>query len=157
MIDVKLPSKREKKFYTYSGYGGYVPATHTPSQQTQVHQPAANNVVELKPTTSEKSKQMFDEAVRRDKIIRKLNEECVYKVNDRVMFAHERDEKKYGSHVVVDKILATYAQWPRNEPWPENDNPMIVHVTVKDRGNEVLFCTTNMLKPYNSVEAEKRK
>jgi hypothetical protein len=154
VIDVKIPSKREKKPYTYTGYGGYVPHTHTPSQQTQVHQPPANNVVELKP--EEKNKQMFDEAIRRDRTIKKLNEECTYKVNDRVMFMHAKDEKKYGSHVIVDKILSTYGQWPKNEPWPENDNPMIVHVTVKDRNDEVLFCTTNMLKPYNSVEAASR-
>ena len=156
MIDIKLPSKREKKPYTYTGYGGYTPPTHTPSQQTQVHQPKVNNIVELKPN-AEKNKQMFDEAVRRDKIIVNLASACAYRAGDRVMFVREQDEKKYGSEIYVDKILTSYTQWPKGEPWPDNDNPMIVHVTVRDRDNEVLFCTTNMVKPYNSIEAATRK
>lgn len=156
MIDITIKSKREQKpHYTYSGYKGNTPTTHTPSQQTQVHQPS-NNVVELTPA-SKNNKQLFDEAKRRDEIIKDLFSKCTYKENDRVMFVRAADETKYGSHVIVEKILKSYAQWPKNEPWPENDNPMIVHVVVKDRGDEVLFCTTNMVKPYNSVEAESRK
>ena len=161
MIDIKLKSKREPKpHYTYSGYKGYTPSTHTPSQQTQVHQTPVitqdNNVVKLTPQSSA-NKQMFDEAKRRDEIIKELFSKCTYKENDRVMFSRESDEKKYGKHVIVEKILKSYAQWPKNEPWPENDNPMIVHLVVKDKDDERLFCTTNYVKPYNSVEAESRK
>lgn len=156
MIDITIKSKREQKpHYTYSGYKGYTPTTHTPSQQTQVHQPS-NNVVELTPTSKD-NKQLFDEAVRRDKIIKSLVEAVSYKEGDRVMFVRPADEKKYGKHVLIEKILKSYGQWPKNEPWPENDNPMIVHLIIKDKDDDRLFCTTNYVKPYNSVEAESRK
>ncbi len=156
MIDVKIPSKREKKPYVYggNGYSGYVPVKHTPMQQQQVHQTPVNNVVEMTP--QEKNKTLFDEAMRRDKIIKELSSTCPYHVNDRVMFIKPADEKKHGKEVYVTKIINTYGQWPRNEEWPDNDNPMIVHLRVADRNNEVLFCTTNMVKPYNSAEAAER-
>lgn len=161
MIDILIKSKREKKANTWpysgSGYGGYVPnKVHTPMQQQQVHQPPVNNVVELTANTEAvKSQKLWDETIRRDKIIRELFAKCPYKVGDQVMFCHEKDEKKYGKTLTVTKIIATYAQWSRQEQWPDNDNPMIVHVLVKETA-EILFCTTNMVKPYNSVEAAQR-
>ena len=160
MIDITLKSKREPKTtYPYTGYKGYTPTTHAPSQQTQVHQTsvteAINNVVKLT-SNSNKNKQLFDEAVRRDKIIKTLVEGVTYKENDRVMFVRPADEKKYGKHVIIEKILKSYGQWPKNEPWPDNDNPMIVHLVIKDKDDERLFCTTNYVKPYNSVEAAQR-
>jgi hypothetical protein len=153
MLDIKIPSKREKKPYVYggSGYSGYVPNNHTPMQQRQVHQPTVNKVVEELPKDT--NKKLFDEAVRRNKIIKDLVSKCTYRVNDRVMFSKPADEKKYGKEVYVTKIVETYGQWPMSEKWPENDNPMIVHLRVADRDDEVLFCTTNMVKPYNSAEA----
>lgn len=156
MIDIKIASKREKKPYAWQqSHNGYIPNKVHGSQQTQVLQTPTSNVVELTPTTIEKNKKLFDEACRRDKIIKDLFAACPYKEKDRVMFIKQADETKYGKEVYVIKIISSYAQWPKNEPWPDNDNPMIVTIFVQDKA-ETLFCTTNLVKPYNSVEAASR-
>lgn len=160
MIDIKILSKREKKANTWpygsSGYHGYVPNKAHGSQQAQELQKPASNVVELTAgTTTEKNKKLFDEACRRDKIIKDLFASCTYKEKDRVMFINPKDDLKYGKDPYVTKIISSYAQWPKNEPWPDNDNPMIVTLFVQDKA-ETLFCTTNLVKPYNSVEAAGR-
>jgi hypothetical protein len=150
MLDIKIKSKRTAPApYKYTGY---TPPTPAPMKQVQVHQPEV--VTDI--NTKEKNKKLFDEALRRDKTIKELLKDCKYTVGERVMFVRPVDEKKYGSVVYVTKIVESYGQWPRNEEWPDNDNPMIVHLIVEDKGNEPLFCTVNMVMPYSEVEAKQR-
>jgi hypothetical protein len=156
MLSIKLKSKRPPVVpYKYTGYTPPSAPAPAPMQQQQVHQPPTPAIV-TDINTKEKNKKLFDEALRRDKIIRDLVAECKYTTGERVMFIREADEKKYGRDVWVTKIVESYGQWPKNEAWPDNDNPMIVHLCVKDKNDEALFCTVNMVKPYNSVEAEQR-
>lgn len=90
-------------------------------------------------------KPIFDEAIRRDKVIKDIVNKLVYKVGDTTKPVNKKDVEEYGDVIVVEKICDTYGKYGRDEKWPEHDNPMIVHAYSKKK--DIRFtCTTNYLQ-----------
>jgi hypothetical protein len=89
---------------------------------------------------------MFQEALRRDKIIKEEVEKLTYKVGDIVGISSEKGIKEYGEKVEVKNIMSSYHQFGRNEKWPEDDLPLIVTGYSLDK-KLTFFCTVNYLKP----------
>lgn len=115
--------------------------------QTPIHTPAHNpNAVELG-TPPSKTKSIYEESIRRDKIIKDLAAACTFKPGDRVSFVRASEHEKYGHEVYVTNIVDSYTKYGKHDKWPSNDYPMIVHCEAKDT-KEVFFCTVNMMKAY---------
>lgn len=129
MIDITIPSKREKKTF-----------------QTTVYQPpwkeAAN---EDKPLVDHK---LFQESLRRDKVIKELAKTCKYKIGDIVKPYSKGQCAVMGEQVRVEKIVDSYAALGREE-WPKDDCPKIVHAYSIDQDKH-FFCTPAYLVPLTS-------
>ncbi len=125
MIDIKIPSKKPPKVW-YST---------TPNSQVKTDVPVILS----------SNQTIAAEAARRDSIVRKLAFDCPYKPGDTVVPVSSDGFNLLGSHVMVTKICSSYAHMGKDEKWPANDNPMIVHVWSKDKNSE-FFCTTDYLK-----------
>jgi len=96
------------------------------------------------PPSPPANKTIFDEAQRRDRIIRKLNAEVPYKAGDRVITVDPMKREEYGEMQVMH-ILPSYALYGKDEKWPDHDNPMIV--TAKRLNNDsIITCTTNFIQ-----------
>ena len=96
---------------------------------TVAQQPAAVNI------------ELFNEARRRDNIIKELVKKLPYKVGDKVVPA---DPNKKEESATIVGICTTYAHLGHEYTWPKNDNPMIVTAR-KDKDGTIYFCTTNYL------------
>ena len=110
------------------------PSTSTPGTQTSSthHHPP--------------NKPIFDEALRRDKIIKNLVAAMPYCLGEWVVPANDEDIARYGNELLVEKVCDTYGKYGLKEKWPESDNPMLITAYSK-RDNIRFFCTTNFLKP----------
>ena len=86
---------------------------------------------------------MMTEAFRRNKIVKKMFEECPYRENDKVVCTNPNDA--WGQNIIVEKICSTYNQLGVSEKWPANDQPMIVQAWSIDKLAR-FFCTPNYLK-----------
>lgn len=107
---------------------------------------ATNVVVPTSFTSSEPTKTLFVEASRRDKIIRSQFAACKYKEGDVVKLTKVSEATKYGHEIQVITIIKNYAQFGKQEQWPENDLPMIVYAKSKDK-DLYFFCTVGYLEP----------
>lgn len=138
MINIILPSSKppENKF-VYGGTSSYT--APLVSKQTQEHQP---NI--LPPNTDAK---LYAEAMRRHKIIVDMLKNIPYKEKDLVQPVSTADQEKYGRVFIVDRIVRSYVQWSKQEPWPANDFPKIVQCINSDNG-ELVICTPNFMCPY---------
>lgn len=129
MIEVKIPGPRgPKEFYNkYTKAPPYNPVA-----------PA------LAPPTDEK-KTIFFEALRRDKLIKEIVSKIDYKEGDIVKVSPNVKENIYKDHKIeVVRITRSYTQFGKNEKWPENDLPFLVHAYDKD-GGVSFWCTANYL------------
>lgn len=87
---------------------------------------------------------MFNEASRREAIIKGLVKDLPYKLGDIVIPSDDSEYEKIGD-LRVTAIADTYAKFGKKEKWPDNDVPMIIHVWC-DKQKQVYFCSTNYLK-----------
>jgi hypothetical protein len=85
-----------------------------------------------------------EEFVRRKDIVREQWRACNLHIGDLVFPKSTDDVSKYGKLRVVG-VMGTYFDFPLDEPWPANDNPLIVHVEGVDK-LESMNCTTNWLR-----------
>lgn len=138
MIHQILLSKRK--------YGSYTKTTH----QSHNSKPPAIVTPPLKPTitaattSNTLSSEIFAEALRRDKIIRAMVKDIKYKVGD-VCTPHDKKlYDEYGKDIEVTGICDTYVKYGRDEKWPKNDTPMIVHARSIKTGTNFI-CTPEWL------------
>lgn len=89
----------------------------------------------------------FQEARRRDNIIKQLVKDCPYQAGDIVGVNSDAGKSLYGNKIQVIRIAQNYVQLGAKE-WPEKgDNPLIVSAS---NGKETFFCTTNYLIPLDN-------
>lgn len=115
MIVIRLPSKRPKPRYK----------NHTAlwPYQTPSNVGASNNP----PFIPSKTNVMFEEAQRRDRIIKQMLAKTLYSVGDIVTPVSNANIDKYGDNCEVRAILQNYGQFGKTEKWPEDDKPYTVH------------------------------
>lgn len=87
---------------------------------------------------------MFEEAKRRDQIVRNLAAKLNYGPGDTVTPSTKEAAEQYGEDIRVVKICDTYGKFGKDERWPDSDNPMIVHAW-SDKLNQSLVCTVGFL------------
>lgn len=85
---------------------------------------------------------LFNEATRRDGIVKKLYQECPFFVGDSVRPKDPDRFTKYGVGKITH-ICTKYTDLGKDYEWPQTDNPLIV--TVMSNDGEMYFCTTNYL------------
>lgn len=95
--------------------------------------------------SSSNIKPIFDEAIRRDKVIKAIVSKLEYRVGDVVKPTNEVDAEMYGNDILVEKICDTYGKYGKNEKWPEHDNPMLIHAYSKTKDTR-FTCTANYLQ-----------
>lgn len=132
MIDIKIESKKPPKVWYPTTVGSPV-KTEEP--------PVTSMVASIK-----------TEALRRDAIVKHLALACPYKPGDTVIPVTSEGIQELGTHVMVTKVCSSYTHMGKDEKWPANDNPMIVHVWSKDKESE-FFCTVNYVKKGSPTAA----
>lgn len=90
------------------------------------------------------NKTLFEEAQRRDKIVRSLAEKCGLKEGDLAIPAHPEKREMYGDKIRIIKVTDSYGKFGRDEVWPENDNPMIIHA-FSEKLQDHFICTVGFL------------
>jgi hypothetical protein len=135
MIELTLKSKRipEKKggWFNPVNKGGYMP-------------PALPNHTSTALTSNT---EMFNEAQRRDKIIRERIAQIKYKEGDHVKPWCQKEIDVYGDDIVVIKICDTYAKFGKNEKWPANDYKLMLIHAFSRKTKENFWCTPLYLVP----------
>ena len=86
---------------------------------------------------------IYNEAKRRNAIIKELVKTFNYKVGDVVDCSNPQDQTKWGSCTILN-VLDDYQHMEKDHKWPGNDNPMIV--TASSAAGEIFFATTNYFK-----------
>ena len=86
---------------------------------------------------------IYNEAKRRDKIIKELSKEFKYKSGDVVECKNPQDQAKWGSCTIIS-VLDDYKYMEKDHKWPANDNPMIV--TASSQEGEIFYATTYSFK-----------
>lgn len=86
---------------------------------------------------------IYNEAKRRNNIIKELVKSFIYKKGDVVECANPRDTEKWGQCTILN-VLDDYQHMEKDHKWPANDNPMIV--TAAAENGEIFFATTNYFK-----------
>jgi hypothetical protein len=86
---------------------------------------------------------VYQEVLRRDKVIKDLVKEFKHVVGDEIEPKHEDDLKKYGVCKVLG-ICSEYIHLEKDFKWPKNDNPMII--TASSDNGEIFYATTNYFK-----------
>lgn len=92
-----------------------------------------------------KTTTLFNDAIRKDSIIKKLVASISYKAGDICCPVETSDVEEWGHKIEVVHITQSYSLMGRDENWPENDNPLIVYC-FSEKANKHFFCTTNFLK-----------
>lgn len=87
---------------------------------------------------------LYQEAQRRNKIIKDLAARCDYKAGDIVKPSLPKGVSEYGENIEVEYIMDSYVRWPKDEKWPKNDTPFIVCAWSKLK-KERFFCTPGYL------------
>jgi hypothetical protein len=124
MIDIQIQGRKPR--VTFTG---------TPSTERWLPE---------EPSPYDKVVTILDEAKRRDNIVHNLYSQAGYRAGDTVVCSTKEHAEQWGEQIQVLAIAQTYAQMGRNEKWPNNDNPMIVHARSHLK-NTTFFCTTNFL------------
>lgn len=118
------------------------PAPYTPPAVQYTNPPYnhtyANNVA------------MYNEIMRRDKIVKELFNKFQYKAGDEIVPKNEDAQKKWGKCKVMG-VVSEYVHLEKDYKWPKNDNPMIV--TVAAESGEMFYATTNYFKEKVKDEA----
>lgn len=83
---------------------------------------------------------IYNEAKRRNNIIKQLVKEFKYKSGDVVECKNPQDQAKWGSCTIIS-VLDDYQHMEKDHKWPANDNPMIV--TASSNVGEIFYATTN--------------
>lgn len=122
MITYYSSSKRTRKPYTYEAHS-YVAPVYQSSGIT---------------------KNLFGEAMRRDRVIKKLLDEAGYKVGDIVECSIVSAREKYGD-IKVEKMLDSYIKMGKDEKWPESDCPFLV-TCFSEKENIRFTCTVHYLR-----------
>lgn len=91
-------------------------------------------------------------AVKRQAIIQKLVDACPFKPGDEVKCYSLATQQLHGKDIVINKIVTSYAQI-KNDSWPKNDEPMIIHAYSRDKDMSFI-CTAGYLIFKDAKEAE---
>lgn len=83
---------------------------------------------------------IFNEARRRNKIIKELVKEFKYKSGDVVECSNPQDQARWGACTIIS-VVDDYMYMEKDHKWPPNDNPMIV--TASSQEGEIFYATTN--------------
>lgn len=86
---------------------------------------------------------IYNEAKRRNSIIKELVKTFNYKKGDVVECKNPADTAKWGQCTILN-VLDDYQHMEKDHKWPANDNPMIV--TAAAENGEIFFATTNYFK-----------
>lgn len=87
------------------------------------------------------TKVMFEEAKRRNKIVKEAAAKCPFKVGDTCIPRNKKDYEEYGS-LVIEQICTSYAQYGKEVSW--NDDPLIITALSQKTGSR-LFCNISYL------------
>lgn len=104
----------------------FTPTVYTPTPGYNHNQ--ANNFV------------VYQEVLRRDKIIKDLVKEFKHKPGDELVPKHQDDVDKWGKCTMIS-IVNDYIHMEKDHKWPKNDNPLIL--TVSAESGELFYATTN--------------
>ena len=110
-----------------------------------VHSTRFNKPVKVESPVIGGGTTMFAEAQRRNNIIQRMAAECKYKKGDVVKVSDDVKPNVYGDNVQVISILDSYDKFGKNETWPKNDCPLIVHA-FSEAKNQYFFCTPGYLE-----------
>lgn len=91
------------------------------------------------------TKPIFDEALRREKVIKDIVSKMTFKVGDVVKPVAPREQFVYGNDILVEKVCDSYGKYGKNEKWPEHDNPLLVHAYSRTKDTR-FTCTVNFLQ-----------
>ena len=83
---------------------------------------------------------IYNEAKRRNNIIKQLVKEFKYKSGDVVECKNPADQTRWGQCTIIS-VLDDYQHMEKDHKWPANDNPMIV--TASSNVGEIFYATTN--------------
>jgi len=83
---------------------------------------------------------IYNEAKRRNNIIKQLVKEFKYKSGDVVECKNPADQTRWGNCTIIS-VLDDYQHMEKDHKWPANDNPMIV--TASSNVGEIFYATTN--------------
>lgn len=126
MIDIFIPGSKESKWRQSSSQVSY-----------KENNPPFNTLPVVASIQAESR--------RRDSICKRLAAQCGYKAGDTVVPVNPTAEEQ-GKEFKVLSICDSYALLGRNEKWPDNDNPLLVHCMCLDKDDSsTFFCTTNYL------------
>jgi hypothetical protein len=107
--------------------------------------PSKRPILELPNYTKQPSKKtLFEEAQRRDLIVRNIAAKLTYGPGDWVTPNKPESVNEYGDRVKILRICDTYGKFGKDEVWPESDNPMIVHAW-SEKLDTTFMCTANFL------------
>ena len=123
MIHIKIPGIKKKEVYW--------PPVLVPQTTTT----PVNNVVQS----------ISDEAKRRDDIVRKLYQEFPLNPGDTATPSDETIAKKVGMKLIIMAVAKSYADLGKDDKWPEDNNPLMVHIKSYDKNCD-FFVTTNAIK-----------
>jgi hypothetical protein len=87
-----------------------------------------------------------EEYRRRDDIVRETYKNCLHFVGDVVYPQSKEGMTKYGK-CRITALVSSYYDY--GDDWPKNDNPLIVHFTSEENGQEA-FSTVNYFKEPES-------
>lgn len=133
MISISLKSKRPKgKFQGWLG-------------QQQNHNTYSPSYL---PTTALTSNtEMFNEARRRDNVIKNLLKDLKYKEGDHVKPWNQKGVDEMGDDCVVIKICDSYAKFGKTEEWPVKDSPLMLVHAFSNKTKTNFHCTPQYLVP----------
>lgn len=95
-------------------------------------------------STSTSNVTLFEEAQRRDKIVRSLAEKCGLKEGDLAIPVRPEKREEYGDKIRIIKVTDSYGKFGRDEVWPPSDNPMIIHA-FSEKLQDHFMCTVGFL------------
>lgn len=95
-------------------------------------------------------KTISDEAKRRDDIVRKLYNAFPLKPGDTATASNSTISAKIGDKLIIMAVAKGYSDLGKDDKWPEDDNPLMVHVKSYDKDCD-FFVTTNAVKRSNAA------
>jgi len=91
------------------------------------------------------------ESARREAIVRRLYANCPYKPGDTVVPKTKAARDEWGEKLIVTAMVDSYAKFGKDEIWPSNDDPMIVHVKSYDKDTHFICSTGYLMKKKDSA------
>lgn len=117
--------------------------TITNRKKPFVYQHPAPVVIPNTPQPYVSNMAIYNEAKRRNAIIKDLVKNFKHKKGDKLICSNVDDVARWGECTLIS-IVDDYQHMEKDHKWPPNDNPMII--TAAAENGEIFFATTNYFK-----------